>query len=44
MDDIMLALKERFHVQHSTLQIEQGTTHHACALLHPTPAALHSHG
>jgi cobalt-zinc-cadmium efflux system protein len=43
MDAIMLALKERFHVQHSTLQIEQGTTHHACALLHSSPAALQPH-
>jgi cobalt-zinc-cadmium efflux system protein len=27
-------LKERYSVQHSTLQVEQGTTDHACAL-HP---------
>jgi cobalt-zinc-cadmium efflux system protein len=32
MDDIMQTLKERFSVQHSTLQVEQGTTDHACAL------------
>jgi len=32
MDDIMLTLKERFSVQHSTLQIELGTTVHACSL------------
>jgi cobalt-zinc-cadmium efflux system protein len=34
MDDIMWTLKERFSVQHSTLQVEQGTTDHSCAL-HP---------
>ncbi len=33
MDGIMHALKERYSVQHSTLQVEQGTTDHACALL-----------
>jgi len=32
MDNIVQELKERFSVQHSTLQIEQGTTNHACAL------------
>lgn len=32
MDDIMQTLKTRFSVQHSTLQVEQGTTDHACAL------------
>jgi cobalt-zinc-cadmium efflux system protein len=32
MDNIMRTLKERFSIQHSTLQVEQGTTHHACAL------------
>lgn len=32
MDDIVRTLKERFSVQHSTLQVEQGTTDHACAL------------
>ena len=40
MDDIMRTLKERFSVQHSTLQVEQGTTDHACAL-HPATAAAH---
>jgi cobalt-zinc-cadmium efflux system protein len=34
LDDITLALKERFSVQHSTLQVEQGTTEHVC-MLHP---------
>jgi len=32
MDDITRTLKERFSIQHSTLQVEQGTTNHACAL------------
>jgi cobalt-zinc-cadmium efflux system protein len=32
MDDIMLTLKERFVIHHSTLQVEQGTTDHSCAL------------
>jgi len=42
MDDIMRTLKERFSVQHSTLQAEQGTTDHAC-VLHPDSAAIHVH-
>jgi cobalt-zinc-cadmium efflux system protein len=32
MDDIVCTLKERFSVEHSTLQIEQGTTDHVCTL------------
>jgi cobalt-zinc-cadmium efflux system protein len=32
MDDITRTLKERFSVQHSTLQVELGTTDHACTL------------
>ena len=32
MDEIVLTLKERFSVEHSTLQIEQGTTNHVCTL------------
>jgi cobalt-zinc-cadmium efflux system protein len=32
MDSITQTLKERFAIQHSTLQIEQGTTEHACVL------------
>ena len=32
MDDIMQNLRMRFLIQHSTLQVEQGTTLHACAL------------
>ena len=42
MDDIMRTLQERFSVQHSTLQVEQGTTDHACAL-HPDAATTHTH-
>jgi cobalt-zinc-cadmium efflux system protein len=42
MDDIMLTLKERFSIQHSTLQVEQGTTDHVCAL-HPDTVAAHGH-
>lgn len=42
MDDIMRTLKERFSIQHSTLQVEQGTTYHACAL-RPSAAAAHGH-
>jgi cobalt-zinc-cadmium efflux system protein len=32
VDAISQALRERFAVQHSTLQVEQGTTEHACSL------------
>jgi cobalt-zinc-cadmium efflux system protein len=32
MDDIMCTLRERFSIQHSTLQVERGTTNHACSL------------
>jgi len=42
MDDIMQTLKVRFSVHHSTLQVEQGTTNHACAL-HPDTGAAHAH-
>ena len=38
MDTIVKTLKERFSIQHCTLQVEQGTTHHACAL-HATSSA-----
>ena len=41
MDAIVKTLKERFSIQHCTLQVEQGTTHHACAL-HANPTT-HSH-
>ena len=33
MDGIMHTLKDRFSVHHSTLQVEQGTTDHSCALV-----------
>ncbi len=39
VDDIMCTLKERFLIQHSTLQVELGTTEHACAL-HSAPVAM----
>jgi len=32
IDEIVLTLKERFSVEHSTLQIELGTTNHVCTL------------
>jgi cobalt-zinc-cadmium efflux system protein len=32
MDEITRDLRERFSIQHSTLQVELGTTSHACAL------------
>jgi cobalt-zinc-cadmium efflux system protein len=32
MDIIVQTLKERFSIEHCTLQVEQGTTHHVCAL------------
>lgn len=32
MDDIMCTLRDRFSIHHSTLQVEQGTTDHACML------------
>lgn len=35
MDDVAQALKERYSIHHSTLQIEQGTTNHACSLVAP---------
>jgi cobalt-zinc-cadmium efflux system protein len=35
MDNVTQTLKDRFSVQHSTLQVEQGTTEHHCTL-HPT--------
>jgi len=34
VDDIMCKLRDEFSVQHSTLQVEQGTTEHICTL-HP---------
>jgi cobalt-zinc-cadmium efflux system protein len=40
MDDIMASLQSRFAIHHSTLQVEQGTTDHSCALHAP---AVHAH-
>ncbi len=33
MDGIMHMLKDKYAVHHSTLQVEQGTTNHSCALV-----------
>jgi len=32
MDDIVQTLREQFSLNHSTLQVEQGTTYHSCVL------------
>jgi cobalt-zinc-cadmium efflux system protein len=42
MDDIVQTLNEHYSVHHSTLQIEQGTTNHACSLIITQPVK-HSH-
>lgn len=42
MDDVVRTLNERFSVQHSTLQVEQGKINHAC-VLHSSTAAAHDH-
>jgi cobalt-zinc-cadmium efflux system protein len=39
IDGVALALRERFSVHHSTLQVELGTTDHACSLGTTLPAA-----
>ncbi len=41
MDGIMQTLKDRYSIQHSTLQVEQGTTNHSCALDGGTVAHAH---
>jgi cobalt-zinc-cadmium efflux system protein len=38
LDDLMQGLKERFSIQHSTLQVGLGTTRYACSLENPGPA------
>jgi cobalt-zinc-cadmium efflux system protein len=38
VDAIVLTLREEFAMQHATLQVDLGTTHHHCSLEHP-----HSH-
>ncbi len=45
IDDIVLTLKDRYSVHHSTLQIELGTSEHACSLtvLKPIPHHHHHH-
>ncbi len=43
MDGLVSTLKEQFSIQHSTLQVEQGTTGHACALHSPPVAAPVAH-
>jgi cobalt-zinc-cadmium efflux system protein len=43
MDACVLTLKERFSVHHSTLQIELGTTNHACSLTVTKPTQHHHH-
>ncbi|MGJ0429434.1 cation diffusion facilitator family transporter [Methylobacter sp.] len=40
MDDLAQTLKTRFSIAHSTLQVEQGTTEHACCLY---PSANSNH-
>jgi len=42
MDDIAQTLEEQYSVHHSTLQIEQGTTNHACSLT-ATASVQHRH-
>ncbi|MES2077341.1 MAG: cation diffusion facilitator family transporter [Pseudomonadota bacterium] len=44
IDTIGQRLKEEFAIHHSTLQIERGTTSHACCLSEPPPAAPAGHG
>ena len=43
MDDIVLTLKDRYAVHHSTLQIELGTTDHTCSLTVTKPVQQHHH-
>jgi cobalt-zinc-cadmium efflux system protein len=42
MDDVAQTLEEQYSVHHSTLQIEQGTTNHACSLT-ATASVQHRH-
>jgi hypothetical protein len=39
---VICTLKTRFSIQHSTLQMEQGTTEHICTL-HPDASVTHKH-
>lgn len=44
MDELTQAIKTKFSIAHSTLQVEQGTTKHSCALHAPVKfEPLHSH-
>ncbi len=43
IDDIAHTLEERHSVHHCTLQIEQGTTHHACCSLAAPEHSAHHH-
>ncbi|WP_413231222.1 cation diffusion facilitator family transporter [Paraburkholderia kirstenboschensis] len=38
LDGIVLVLRERFSMQHATLQVDLGTTDHRCAMDHPAKA------
>lgn len=42
LDELTQTLKERFAIQHSTLQVERGSSKHVCAL-HPVVADGHQH-
>lgn len=42
MDEVAHTLQEQYSVHHSTLQIEQGTTNHACSLV-ATESLQHRH-
>jgi cobalt-zinc-cadmium efflux system protein len=43
MDRAVHALAERFSIHHATLQIEQGTTEHACSLGHSARTSMPAH-
>lgn len=43
LDEVALTLEARFSIHHSTLQVERGTTHHACRLHAPQAAHGHAH-
>jgi cobalt-zinc-cadmium efflux system protein len=43
IDEVAQTLRTRFAIVHSTLQIEQGTTEHTCALHQPSPASVPLH-
>ena len=43
MDDIIGTLRDEFSIQHSTLQVEQGTTDHSCVLHPADTASTHVH-